>query len=130
MGKKDRQSAVNVFLGSDSSLEGHLNFKGQARLDGAFKGRIQGEGTLLVGPQARVEADIHATEVVISGQVIGEVVATSRIEMRAPGKLLGNINAPLVVMDEGVTFEGHCTMASAEALSEKGKKLALLASGD
>jgi len=102
---------VSVLLGGASNIEGKLNFKGQARLDGVFKGEIFGEGTLIVGPGANVEARILATAVEISGVVVGDIEATERIELRAPGKLVGNIVAPLVVMDEGVVFEGNCRMA-------------------
>jgi cytoskeletal protein CcmA (bactofilin family) len=118
-----------VFLGADSALEGELNFSGQARLDGRFSGRIQGTGTLMVGPTAQVKADIEADTVIISGEVIGAVVAGERIELKAPGKLRGDINAPLVVMDEGVQFEGHCSMAGGER-QERVPKITLLASGE
>lgn len=128
MGKRQRQQEgeVSVFLGGDSFLEGELNFSGQARLDGKFTGKISGEGTLLVGPAAHVQADIAARAVIISGEVVGDVTASERIEMRAPGRLKGNINAPLVMMDEGVLFEGHCSMAGDEA-GDRSHNITLLA---
>ncbi len=129
MARRRKEGEVTVFLGGDSTIEGALNFSGQARLDGAFKGEIQGSGTLLIGPAAQVQADIQAVSVIISGEVIGDVTASERIELRAPGKLKGNINAPLVVMDEGVLFEGHCSMAGEEA-KERAPKITLLASSD
>jgi cytoskeletal protein CcmA (bactofilin family) len=109
--KRRRESTVNVFLGNDSSLEGVLSFTGEARLDGSFKGSIKGTGRLWIGPSAKIEADIEAAEVIISGEVKGDVTATERLELSIPGKLDGNISAPLVMMDEGVNFSGHCTMA-------------------
>lgn len=126
MAKRKGDVAVNVFLGPESALEGLLTFGGQARLDGAFKGRVEGSGCLLIGPGAMIEADIHAEEVIISGQVTGEVTADKRIEIKSPGRLKGNINAPLVVMDEGVWFEGHCTMAGAEMEKIGESKVTLL----
>lgn len=129
MAKQKGQPALSVFLGSDSRLEGLLTFVGQARLDGHFKGTIKGEGCLLIGPQARVEADIQAEEVIISGEVHGDVVATGRIELKAPGRLDGNICAPLVVMDEGVLFEGHCSMPGQEAQERRPKVTLLAAQG-
>ena len=86
MARKNRETAVNVFLGSDSSLEGHLKFSGRARLDGAFKGTIEGDGNLLVGPSARIEAEVNSSEVIVSGEIIGDVNATNRIELKAPRK--------------------------------------------
>ena len=46
--------------------------------------------------------------------------------IRAPGKLIGNISTPSLVIHEGVVFEGHCTMGGAEAQrAEKDRKVAL-----
>ena len=126
--RRKREGEITVFLGGDSLLEGSMTFKGKARLDGAFKGEINGTGTLLVGPEARVEADIEADSVIISGQVVGDVVGRKRIELHAPGKLTGNISAPLVVMDEGVLFEGNCRMAD-KGVDERGNKIRLISDG-
>lgn len=119
---------VAVFLGGESSLEGQLVFQGQARLDGKFAGEIKGEGVLIVGNNAVIEAHIEATAVEISGSVVGDIVATERIELRAPGRLVGNITAPLVVMDEGVVFEGNCRMAGENGETGPMPKVRLLSS--
>lgn len=123
---KHREGDVTVFLGADSTLEGVLQFKGQARLDGGFKGRIEGQGTLFIGPQAQVEAEVHSTRVVVSGNLVGNVQASERIELKSPGKLKGNISSPLVVMDEGVLFEGHCSMTGEAGPAPAGNKITLL----
>jgi cytoskeletal protein CcmA (bactofilin family) len=127
VGNKHREGEVTVFLGADSHLEGVLKFKGQARLDGRFQGRIEGQGTLSIGPQAQVEAEVNSTRVVVSGHLVGNVQASERIELKAPGKLKGNISAPLVVMDEGVLFEGHCSMTGEAAGAPANGKITLLA---
>lgn len=124
---KHREGEVTVFLGADSTLEGLLQFQGQARLDGRFKGRIEGQGTLFIGPQAQVEAEVNSTRVVISGSLVGNVLASERIELKSPGKLKGNISSPLVVMDEGVLFEGHCSMTGEAGTTPAGNKITLLA---
>ena len=114
MGKRRRDATVCIFLGGDSSLEGLMQFNGEARVDGIFKGEIRGEGRLWIGPSAKVEAYIEATEVVISGDVYGDVNASERLEINVPGKLVGNISAPIVLMDEGVNFQGHCRMTGGQ----------------
>lgn len=129
MAKRRREGEMTAFIGTGSSLEGLLRFEGQARLDGEFSGEVRGKGSLLVGSSAQVKADIHATNVTICGEVIGDVTATERIELKTPGKLKGNIMAPLVVMDEGVLFEGHCRMAGDQQIPA-GSKVTLLAAGE
>jgi cytoskeletal protein CcmA (bactofilin family) len=127
LAKGRKETDVSVFLGADSNLEGVLGFSGQARLDGRFKGEINGQGVLFVGPHAHIEATVKSTVVVISGEVVGDVIATERLELQAPGRLRGNISAPMVMMEEGVVFEGHCSMTKEDG-QDRGK-ITLLAAG-
>jgi len=119
MGLRRRKEEITLFLGNGSSLKGDMHFSGTARIDGAFQGDIRGEGTLMVGPTAAIEGDIRVGSVVISGAVVGNVLANERLEIRAPGKVTGDISAPLVVIDEGVVFVGHCRMADDQQESPK-----------
>jgi len=128
VGKRGRDSQVNYFLGQGIRQEGSLTFHGQARLDGEFRGTIQGEGMVLVGPTAQVEAEISASKIIISGSVKGNVQASERIELKKPGNLIGDVTAPLVVMEEGVRFEGHCHMALDEQ-RDQASRLKLLGGG-
>ena len=124
--KHGRENDLTVFLGGDSQLLGELIFTGQARLDGRFQGTIRGDGTLFIGPNAKVEATVLAATVVISGELVGDVTATKRLELKAPGRLKGDIAAPLVVMDEGVVFEGHCSMTDDPGQEDKRGRITLL----
>jgi cytoskeletal protein CcmA (bactofilin family) len=101
---------INAFLGKNTDFDGKLSFKGAVRVDGYFQGEIHSEGTLIVGEGAVLESDVYVSRIVVSGEVRGNIVASDRIEIHAPGKVLGNIQSPTVVIDEGVSFEGHCRM--------------------
>ena len=107
---KKKKNEINAFLGRDTDFEGKLTFTGAVRLDGRFRGEILTEGTLIVGESASIESDIHASHIIISGEIRGNIIADDRIQIHAPGKVYGNIEAPTVVIDEGVVFEGHCRM--------------------
>ncbi len=123
---KKNSSLINALLGKDTDFEGKLSFKGTVRIDGRFKGEILTEGTLIVGDTAVIESDIHASDLIISGEVHGNLFAQNRIAIHAPGKIFGNIASPVLTVDEGVIFEGRCQMLKK---SEKaGKKVAVLRS--
>ncbi len=126
LGKQTRENDLTMFLGGESQILGELIFTGQARLDGRFQGNIRGDGTLFIGPNAKVEALVNAATVIISGELVGDVVVTKRLELKSPGRLKGNITAPLVVMDEGVVFEGHCSMTTDQELDENRGRITLL----
>ena len=110
---------INAFLGRETEFEGKLSFKGAVRIDGHFTGEIFTEGTLIVGESAVVKSDIHVAHIIVSGEIRGNIVADNRIEIHAPGKVYGNIQAPAVVIEEGVIFEGNCKMQKADQGEDK-----------
>jgi cytoskeletal protein CcmA (bactofilin family) len=121
---KKIKDQINAFLGKDTEFEGKLSFTGAVRIDGRFKGEIFTEGTLILGEAAVVESDIEASHIIISGEVRGNILAKSRIEIHAPGRVFGNIQAPVVTIDEGVVFEGNCQMQIQSA--DVNRKVAIL----
>ncbi len=123
---KKLKEQINAFLGSDTQFEGKLSFKGVVRIDGRFKGEIDTEGTLIVGETASIESDIHASEIIISGEVSGNIVAEKSIEILSPGKVFGNIKAPSVTISEGVVFEGICQMQTQDDYAKQNPKVAVL----
>jgi len=119
MNRKDRMPAtgrdnLNAFLGEGTSFKGALTFEGTVRIDGRLEGQIFTKDTLVVGESAQVLAEIHAGTVVIGGTVHGNIIAERKIEIHASGKLYGNISTPSLVIEEGVLFEGSCTMGRPE----------------
>ena len=78
-----------------------------------MSGRLEGE-------KGVVSATVRAGIVLINGEVIGNVFATERVELRGTARVYGDVEAPVIVVEEGVLFEGHCKMTkgrSADATS-------------
>jgi cytoskeletal protein CcmA (bactofilin family) len=107
---KMTKDEINAFLGKDTEFEGKLSFTGAVRLDGKFSGEIFSSGTLIVGESAIIKSQIHVADMIISGEVHGDIFAEKKIEINVPGKLFGNIQTPKLVVEEGVIFEGSCKM--------------------
>ena len=103
-----------AYLYKGSRVSGQLNFQGSARIDGAVDGEIQCQGTLTIGEGAEIRARISGQVVVIRGKVEGNVSAKERIELVAPARLIGNIDAPRLIIAEGVVFDGDCSMGVAK----------------
>jgi cytoskeletal protein CcmA (bactofilin family) len=112
-GKKHRplgETKVVTVIGQGTHVTGELKSQGTVRVEGLVSGHMECEDTIVVQEGGRVEADIEAAQIVISGEVRGNVFAHDRLEITANGKLLGDITAPRVSIAEGVLFEGKCTM--------------------
>jgi cytoskeletal protein CcmA (bactofilin family) len=75
-------------------------------------GRIEGtvtltESRLTIGPNASVQADLAARDVLILGQVQGNVVATGRVELRAGCTVHGDIRALRLAVEDNAVFRGR-----------------------
>jgi cytoskeletal protein CcmA (bactofilin family) len=116
---------INAFLGVNTEFEGKLTFTGAVRVDGRFKGEIVTKGTLIVGELAVIESDVQASHIIVNGEIRGNVTAEKRLEIHASGKVSGNIQTPVLVIDEGVVFNGNCSMEKPIELTEKADDKAL-----
>jgi cytoskeletal protein CcmA (bactofilin family) len=103
-------TGVLANLDTGSRISGKLHFAAFVRIDGQVDGKINSEDLLVVGESAVVAASIKARSVVISGEVNGDIVATHRIEIRAPAHVRGNLSSPTLVIHAGALFEGLCAM--------------------
>jgi cytoskeletal protein CcmA (bactofilin family) len=110
--KKDKDiGSIATFLGSDSRIEGTIEFQGTIRLDGRVKGKIfSSGGTLIVGEKAVIHADIRVDSIVVMGEVNGTIDAKNRVEVYPPGRVNGDIEAGVISIEPGGVFMGNCSM--------------------
>ena len=111
---------LTAFIDEGSEIEGKYTFSGTVMLNGKFKGEIVSNDNLIVGEKGVVNASIRAGVVMINGEVVGNVLATERVELRGTARVFGDLEAPVVVIEEGVLFEGQSPMTkspSAESTS-------------
>jgi len=105
-----RTNDLSAFIDEASEIEGKYTFSGTVMLNGKFKGEISSNDTLIIGEKGVVNASIRAGVILISGEVVGNVMGTERVELRGTARVFGDVEAPVVVVEEGVLFEGHCRM--------------------
>ncbi len=93
-------------LNSDVEVKGTLKFSGELTFDGKLDGDIQSEGSLTLGDNAVVKGNINVTTVVMRGKINGNVTAKEKIDIKSKTELFGDIRAPKLLIEEGVTFVG------------------------
>ena len=112
--RKKENKAVNMdiksFLGEGTNFKGVLNFDGAINIDGKVEGEINSRDALIVGRHADISAQIKVGAIYIKGTIKGDISATERIEIFPSGKVFGNIKTPVLIIEEGVIFEGSCEM--------------------
>jgi cytoskeletal protein CcmA (bactofilin family) len=116
---------LTAFLDEACEIEGKFSFSGTVMINGRLRGEIHSNDTLIVGEKGVINASIRAGVVLISGEVVGNVVGVERVELRGSARVSGDIEAPIVVVDEGVMFDGHCRMTRADA--DAGREHAVVA---
>jgi cytoskeletal protein CcmA (bactofilin family) len=110
-GRHPERSELTAFIDEGSEMEGRYTFRGTVMLNGRIKGEISSADTLIIGERGVLAADISAGRVRISGEVTGNVRALERIELKPTARVYGDVEAPVVVLEEGAVFEGHCRIA-------------------
>ena len=93
-------------LNADVEIKGTLKFAGELTFDGKLDGDITSDGALNVGDNAVIKGNLNVSSVVLRGKVNGNVTAREKIEIKAKTELFGDIRAPKLVIEEGVTFVG------------------------
>ena len=71
-----------------------------------LKGELHSSGKLIIGPTGSVKANIDLEEAFISGKVIGNISVKKRLVLRGKAEITGDITAPLLSVDEGVSIIG------------------------
>ena len=101
-----------TFIGPNISVEGTVTGSEAVVVEGTLKGNVKLGGELRIGNKARVEATVHARNIVIEGKLNGDVSADERVELVAGSNVNGNIKAPRIVVAEGASFRGNVDMGS------------------
>ena len=129
--KRSRKAdSISTFLGSQASVDGTIEFQGTIRLDGSVKGKIKSNGgTVIVGEKAVVDAEVIVGTAIIMGEVKGTIDAEERIEVYPPGRVMGDIQAPVISIEEGGLFNGNCAMKEGADTAKKSSRITVQPSG-
>jgi cytoskeletal protein CcmA (bactofilin family) len=93
-------------LNSDVEIKGTIKFAGELTFDGKLEGDINTDGALTLSDEAVIKGNLNVGSVVLRGKINGNITAKERIEIKAKTELFGDIRAPKLAIEEGVTFVG------------------------
>jgi len=108
------KSDIKAFLGPGSQFEGKLLFDEIVRLDGTFRGEVTSRDTLIVGETADIQAEVTVGTLILSGRFKGNIKAARKVELRAPAQIEGNIETPVLVVEDGVLLNSNICMKRQE----------------
>jgi cytoskeletal protein CcmA (bactofilin family) len=109
---------VTSVLGPGINWNGDLRGKGGLRIEGALEGEIAVLGMVIIGETGRVTCQaLKAGTVIVAGSVNGQIVA-EKLEIRATGRVYGDVTVQSISTDEGAFLRGKVTMEEHVDLSD------------
>ena len=107
----DRVGEFTTMLGPHSVYMGVFQGKDNYLVYGEVQGECDLEGTLVLGDGSRWKGNIRAAQVVVAGQVEGDIFAVNKLELARTAFVRGKITSPVVAMARGAVHDGSIRMA-------------------
>ena len=115
-GKEPENQTVNAgqtsIIAQGCKFDGKIDVKGTLRIEGEYRGTIGNPESLVIGKTGVVHANCTVKTAIIGGQLFGNIIAENKIELQSGSHVEGDIKTKRLVIDEGVFFEGNCSMGA------------------
>ena len=103
----EEETGPEMTIGTNVTVNGKISFQREICVNGVFEGQFEGNGKIVVGPEGFVKADMDLYEAEISGKVEGNITVKYRLILSGNAEVKGNITAPRLSVDEGVSIIGQ-----------------------
>ena len=119
-----KEERLNTIIGQGTVIKGECRVNGTVRVDGVIDGTLVASGVVILGKSGRVKGDLLVHNAIVGGKVEGSVIARSRLELQTGASIKGDVSARKLIVEEGVYFDGSCSMDTAEpAEAQKAGKI-------
>tara|TARA_Y100000031_G_C8198783_1_gene375137 strand:- start:496 stop:1014 length:519 start_codon:yes stop_codon:yes gene_type:complete len=110
MSRKDRNEPK--ILDVDARMQGTLAFKDPVnlRINGNFEGKLDTKGSLTMGENSTVRADINGEEITVAGKITGNITALKELKILSKAHIVGDIQTPVLSVESGAVIQGKCSM--------------------
>jgi cytoskeletal protein CcmA (bactofilin family) len=121
---------THTLIAKGTKIIGDLYFAGDLQIEGEIQGNVYAEATgqarVVVAEHGTVFGEIHGTQVVINGQVKGDVYSSKHLELAAKAQVTGNVYYQLIEMVKGAQVNGSLVRqdVTAAAAAPAAKKIA------
>lgn len=114
---EDTSQQINI-LSDGTKIKGDISSNGDIRIDGEMVGNLSTKGKLVVGNNGRIQGEVQAANVEVSGFVKGKVIARELLNMKSSAKIEGDIVAAKLAVEPGAVFTGTCSMGVTKSVNE------------
>jgi cytoskeletal protein CcmA (bactofilin family) len=109
----------STVIGESILINGSLNGDEDLTVRGRVEGTLTLTKTLVVEPTGIVKAEVQVKNCIIAGVVVGNVTASESVEITKEGRMVGDLNAPRVIIVDGASFRGRVDMGEVDLAGER-----------
>lgn len=115
----DSLDGFSTSIGPDNNFKGSLSGSGHSIILGSVDGDCDLDGTLVIGEGGSWKGNITADNVVIAGEISGDVTAKKKIDIVSTAKIHGSLTSPFIAIAEGAVHDGEIHMAEVKRYTDK-----------
>lgn len=108
MGSKSEQEFTQI--GRNVLIDGDITGKTDLRIAGKVHGSVIIDGELILEKLGIIEGDVKCSAAILAGVIKGNVDCKKKLVLQDNAKILGNVKAEQLVIDEGAILQGNCDM--------------------
>jgi len=111
-GSSSHSSSPLTTISEGTTLEGQIKIEGDIKIEGIVKGTVTSKGKVIISGTGRVDGDIICQSADISGSVGGKLKIADILYLKGNANIDGDINTGKLVIENGVKFNGNCSMGN------------------
>ncbi|MFT5171309.1 MAG: cytoskeletal protein CcmA (bactofilin family) [Candidatus Marinamargulisbacteria bacterium] len=108
--KKFNSDIVNTVVGEEAQFVGKLDTQRSIKIEGGLEGEINSQGDVYIGENSRVKANIIGKNVIVAGEVIGNIETLKGLHIARTGRVYGDISGDHLIIEEGAIYKGKVNM--------------------
>ncbi|BFT75428.1 polymer-forming cytoskeletal protein [Paenibacillus sp. P36] len=108
-------NTTDTLIGEGTTFEGRIKSEASIRIEGGITGDIECAGDVIIGERGVVKSNVSARDVILAGNVHGNITTKGKLTITSTGSLHGNISAASFIIEEGGQFQGNSKMETTSA---------------
>ncbi len=114
-----RTTIPETLIPIETTFTGDIETSSSVRIDGRVKGNVKAKGNVTLGPKALIEGDVFGMSFDIAGTITGNIVAGGSVGILENSRVLGDIAATALHIEEGASYNGKCIIGAIESAKTK-----------
>lgn len=107
---EDQQSDKPTIIAAATTIQGTLSGNGTLHMAGTLRGDVRYKGLVWISESGKIEGSVHATGLIVAGQINGNIQSSEKTELRAGARVIGDICCAKIAVAEDCFFQGEIKM--------------------